>query len=87
MDTSSTMYFAAWIATIVAYIWGVIYAVGRLEGELNGLNKRLDALQSEFKTLERRVIEMTNTINFYIQKEDKKNGGSKNTGSPKSTVY
>lgn len=87
MFEASTMYFAAWIATIIAYIWGVIYAVGRMEGELNGMGRRLDQLHSEFKALERRMIEMERSIIFYIEKGDKKDAGSKNTGSPKSVIY
>ena len=84
---ASTMYFAAWIATIIAYIWGVIYAVGRLEGELNGLGKRLDMLQSDLRTLTNRVVEMERTILFTLKKEKADNGGSKDTGSKKSVVY
>ncbi len=87
METSSTMYFAAWIATIIAYIWGVIYAVGRVEGELSGVGKRLDSLHSEFKTLERRVLEMERTIIFQLEKKGGKDGGSKDTRSEKSPVY
>ena len=87
MFEAQNMYFAAWLATIIAYIWGVIYAVGRVEGELNGMGKRLDALHSDFKSLERRLIEAERSIIFYIEKGEKKDGGNKDIRSPKSVVY
>ena len=87
MFDAQNIYFAAWIGTIIAYIWGVIYAVGRVEGELNGMGKRLDALHSDLKSLERRLIEAERSIIFYIEKGEKKDGGNKDTGSEKSTIY
>ena len=87
MIEAQNIYFAAWIGTLIAYVWGVIYAVGRVEGELNGMGKRLDALHSDFKSLERRLIETERTIIFMLEKGEKKDAGNKDTGSEKSTIY
>ena len=87
MFDAQNIYFAAWIGTIIVYVWGAIYAVGRVEGELNGMGKSLDALRSDLKSLERRLIETERTIIFHIEKGEKKDGGNKDIRSPKSVVY
>lgn len=87
MFEAQNVYFAAWIATIIAYIWGVIYAVGRVEGKLNDMGRRMDQLLSDIRALERRMIEKERSILFYLEKGEKKHAGDKNIGSPKSTIY
>lgn len=84
---SNMMYFALWAATIAVYIWGAIYAVGRLEGELNGLGKRLYMVISQLQILEKRFAELERYTREKKKKGEVGNGGDKDTGSPKSYVY
>lgn len=87
MFESSTLYFLAWAGTIAVYIYSAIYAVGRLEGELNGIGKRLDMVISQLQTLERRFAELERYTREKKKKGDKENGGDQDFGSTKSNVY
>lgn len=63
------MYFAAWVATMVVYVWGAIYAVGRLEGELNGINRRVDDVKNDVQTLTKRFSDLERAVRKEVGKE------------------
>ena len=87
MISSEIMYFAAWTATIIVYVWGAIYAVGRLEGELNGIGRRIDDVKHDIQVLTKRFSDLERAVREDGGKETEKYGRNKDTGSEKSTIY
>jgi hypothetical protein len=76
MLSGDAMYFAAWVATMIIYVWGAIYAVGRLEGELNGIGRRLDDVKNDLQMLTKRFADLERAVRKEAGKEKTAYGGN-----------